>query len=94
MGYLLIAIAQTWILQRSPHRNHMSRTPAWPRIPTSGGKDTQRHQGRERVAVDHGESQIGRLWSGGATYQHKVATKYVCRNSILDGTGGHTAGWI
>ena len=43
--------------QRSPHRHHLPRTPAWTRLPTFHRQDSSGHQGRQRTTHRPGQSQ-------------------------------------
>ena len=72
----------------------MPRTTTWIRVPTSGGQNTQGYQGSERTFITIWKGQIGRFWSRGAAHEHQVTAEYFCRNTFLDGTGGHSTGWV
>ena len=85
---------KTWSLQRSPHCDHMPRTPTGTRIPTPRGQDTQRYQSCQCPVIHGWQGQTGRFWCRCTTYKHKVPTKHVCRHALLDGSRGNSTKWL
>ena len=86
--------AQTRTVQRRAHSHHLPRTTPWPGLPTPRRENTSRYQSGECIAIIVWQGQAGRLWCRSPIDEHQVATQHFRGNAILDGTGGHTAGWL